>query len=90
MTDEKIIDLNRERQRLANDIAAMLYQRIRDLCDQFFDEDHDTKVVVDALLRVAASISEDVWGEPPEDFFEIMTDVVKLYWPSEGGRADMP
>jgi hypothetical protein len=81
-----IIDLNHERDSRKRDIDVMLGRRIRELCEEFWDEDRDHEAVIDALLRIAASILEDVEGLQPEMFIGLAADVARRFWP-EGQRG---
>jgi hypothetical protein len=76
-----IIDLDHERANRKHDIDVMLGQRIRELCEEFWDEDHDHKAVIDALLRITAGILEDVEGMQPEMFIELAAGVARRFWP---------
>jgi hypothetical protein len=74
-----IDDLMREA--LARGRAEELGRRIRELCEEFWDEDHDREAVVDALLRNAAGIIWDVEGEQPEMFIGLAAGVARRFWP---------
>jgi hypothetical protein len=80
MSDE-IIDLERERTARRNDLYAELYQRIQDLCTQFLDEDHDSDIVIDALLHLVWELLYDGNDESPKfikkKFIKRATDIEK-------------
>jgi hypothetical protein len=78
-----IIDLDRKRAGRKHDIDVKLGLSIFDLCDEFFDEGHDFKAVINALLRTAASLLEAAEGEQRETFIELAADVAKLFWPDD-------
>jgi hypothetical protein len=76
-----IIDLNHERDSRKRDINVMLGRRIRELCEEFWDEDRDHEAVIDALLRIAAGTLEDIEGFQPEMFIGPAAGVARRFWP---------
>jgi hypothetical protein len=87
-----IIDLDHERAGRKREITVMLYERIQQLCEGFWNEDHDSVAVIRALLRAAASIVEAEGGDA-EWFLGFADDVADLFWPLEeecNGEANQP
>ena len=81
-----IIDLDCVRASRKHDIDVKLGRRIRELCEEFWDEDHDHEAVIDALLRNAAGILWDTEGEQPEMFIGLAAGVARRFWP-DGQRG---
>jgi hypothetical protein len=86
-----IIDLDRERDSREHARDVELGRRIRELCDELFDDDDEgrgdnTGAVIDALLRNAAGILWDTEGEQPEMFIGLAAGVARRFWP-DGERG---
>jgi hypothetical protein len=78
-----IIDLTRKRAGRKHDIDVKLGLSIFELCDEFFDEGHDSEAVLNALLRTAASLLGAMEGKQPKMFMERAAEAARLFLPEE-------